>query len=63
MIGVPNNLNELAVPAKHIRLTNLRIVSVEPIPSSTADKHTFSAIDQHIRIIVTSVSPTALKDN
>ena len=36
MIGVPDNPNEPDVPAKHISLTMLRIVSVEPIPSSTA---------------------------
>ena len=36
MIGVPENPNEPDVPAKHISLTMLHIVSVEPIPSSSA---------------------------
>ena len=36
MIGVPDNPNEPDVPAKHISLTMLHIVSVEPIPSSKA---------------------------
>jgi hypothetical protein len=36
MIGLPDNPNEPDVPAKHISLTMLHIVSVEPIQPSTA---------------------------
>lgn len=36
MIGLPDNPGEPDVPAKHISLTMLHIVSVEPIQSSTA---------------------------
>jgi hypothetical protein len=36
MIGVPENPNEPDVPAKHIRLTMLHFVSVEPTPTNSA---------------------------
>jgi hypothetical protein len=36
MIGVPENPNEPDVPAKHISLTMLHFVSVEPTPTNSA---------------------------
>lgn len=36
MIGIPETPEEADVPAKHISLTMLHIVTVEPIPASSA---------------------------